>query len=97
MNNHVRGLAATAAVAMMLAVSVPGTAEATHKIGHLAAGVGIGLLLGGALANPGYAAPAPVYVQPAPIYVQPSCYWQKQRMWDPYVGAYVMRSVQVCQ
>ncbi len=68
-----RNLAIAAGAAAMIAGSAAAPAQATHQFGHLAAGVGLGLLIGGALnANrPPIYAPAPVYVQPAPVYVQP--------------------------
>ena len=46
----------------------PTPANANHKWGHFAAGVGLGLLLGGAARRPVYQAPAPVYVAPTQYY-----------------------------
>jgi len=84
MKMAIHKLAATAAVAAMVAVSVPSAANATHQWGHFAAGVGLGLLLGNA-APPVYA-PAPVYVQPAPVYVQPRVCYRKEKVCEPYTG-----------
>jgi hypothetical protein len=75
----------------------PAPANATHKIGHFAAGVGLGLLLGGAVRRPVYQAPPPVYVAP-PAYggLPPAHYnWCINRYrsyhpasntWQPYNG-----------
>ncbi|MGI9399661.1 MAG: hypothetical protein ACR2O0_00275, partial [Rhizobiaceae bacterium] len=60
-------------------------------------GVGVGLLLGSAIANRGYYRgttypPAGAYA--TPVY-QPTCYWERRQFYDAYRGTYWKR-VQVC-
>lgn len=95
MRSRITAFMIVAAGAAFLTVNSSAPAQAGGK--DAAIGFGIGTLFGLGLANraPVYA-PAPAYVAPAPVYVQPRCYWQKQKIWDPYVGAYIWRSVQVC-
>ena len=80
---------AAGSAAMLAAVAAPAPANATHKVGHVVGAFAAGALLGGLLAQP-----RPVYG--APVYVQPVCRWQNTRIWDPYIGAYVIRRQRVC-
>jgi hypothetical protein len=101
MNSTLRNAMIGVAAASMLAVSVPAPAHATHKIGHFAAGVGLGLLIaGGIAANAAQGGYKPVY-QPAyqPVYVPTCHYVTKYRWeWDPYFGSNVQKpyTVKVC-
>mgnify|MGYP000622108584 CR=1 FL=1 len=87
MKFSIRGAAAAIGVASMLAAAsvVPAQAGGSAFAGGL-----IGGIIGGAIANS-----APPRYAPAPVYVAPRCVWQKQKVWDPYVG-WVWRNVQVC-
>ena len=72
-------VALTAALAMTAALATAGTAEAGSKhrdraIAAGAIGVVAGMIIGGALSQPGYA--APVYVDPDPVYVAPEPYYE---------------------
>jgi hypothetical protein len=81
-------MTATALVASPDASRADNGQVAAGIIGGLAAGT----LLGAAVAQPRYYAPAPVYVGPPP-----SCYWTRgQPLWDEYRGIWVRPRVQVC-
>ncbi len=89
-----------AAAAALIAVSAPQPANATHEIGHAIAGGIIGGIIGGAIVNNQRRyQQQPVYQQPVyqqPVYVQPACGWQKTKIWDPYIGAWVFQKQWVC-
>lgn len=92
MNNRIRKLAVASISAAMLATAAPGSAQATHQIGHFLGGVVAGAVIAGALdANRG-----PVYA-PVPVYSAPAyqCSWRFQTVCDPYSGCY-RRKVQSC-
>ncbi len=87
MKIYIRGTLVAAGVASMMAAAsaVPAQAGGSAFAGGL-----IGGIIGGAIANS-----APPRYAPAPVYVAPRCYWQKQKVWDPYQG-WIYRNVQVC-
>ncbi|MCC2095603.1 MAG: hypothetical protein KDJ29_01855 [Hyphomicrobiales bacterium] len=92
MNNRIRKLAVAGLTAAMLATAAPGSAQATHQIGHFVAGAIAGAVIAGALnQNSG-----PVYA-PVPVYTAPAyqCTWRWQTVCDAYTGCY-RRKVQVC-
>jgi hypothetical protein len=75
-------------------IALPGRSRAEN--GQVAAGIigglAAGTLLGAAVAQPRYYAPAPVYVVPPP-----TCYWTRgQPIWDDYRGVWIRPRVQVC-
>ncbi len=49
-----------------------------------------GGFIAGAIIGSAAAAPPPYYYGPAPAYYGPGpgCYYTRQPMWDPYIGAY---------
>lgn len=94
MFTSIRTAALALGLAAVVTVGANKPAEATHQIGHFAAGVGIGLLLGGAAANRGYNNYHPPGVYATPVY-QPTCYWERRQFYDNYRGTY-WRRVQVC-
>lgn len=73
----------------------PAPANANHKWGHFAAGVGLGLLLNRAARAPAYGAPAPVYVAPPRYYgALPQahynyCFQKAPNTYDPQSNTYV--------
>jgi hypothetical protein len=89
-----KGLIVLVAVATMGATIAPaqagnGGAVAAGVIGGLAAGA----IIGSAVSQPRYYAPAPVYVSPPPV----RCYWTRgEPVWDGYRGVWVRPRVQVC-
>ena len=94
MKNRFRKFAVAGVAAAMLATAVPGSAQATHQIGHFIAGAAVGAIIGGALApRPYYAAPPGPAYAPAPVYVAPRVCWRKEKYFDPYSG-WGWRSVQ---
>ena len=85
-NSAIAGLAA---IAFVTAGSFAAPTEA-HANGKVAAALIGGALLGGFIASHA----TPVYG--APVYYGPSCYWQKQKVWNPYAGYYTWQNVKVC-
>ncbi len=95
MKKVIAALVAVATIAGSLAIEMP---AAKADGGRNAAAIGLGILgaavVGGAIANsqPRYGYDGgPVYYAP-----RPRCYWEKQPVWDPYLGANVYRNVKVC-
>ena len=85
-------IAGTAAIAMVAAGSLAAPNEAQAKNGKYLGALAVGAFIGGALvANGGYYGPGYGH-----SYGYPPCYWQKQKVWDPYVGYYVWQKVKVC-
>ncbi len=85
-------LALAAAASLGIAATVtPGTAHAGGGCFGCAVGAGIlGGLFAGAIIGSA-AAGAPYYDGPPPVYYDepgPGCYYTRERVWDPYVGAY---------
>jgi len=83
---------ATFAVAIMAAPTMA-RAGATDVAAYISS-----LFTGGALANAqqgGYNYVAPAY-QSQTAYVQPTCRFEKQWVYDPYVGAKIQKSITVC-
>ena len=95
MRKSIRAFVLAAATLAVVSTSFA-PANATHKVGHVVGAFAAGALIGGLLAQPRPVYGQPVYVQPAPVYVQPVCRWQNTRIWDPYIGAYVIRRQRVC-
>jgi hypothetical protein len=65
-------------------------------VGGALGGLAVGAILGGAMSQPRYYAPAPVY-EPAPVYVVPQrrmCY-EEQEVWSPRYQDYIVRTVRV--
>ena len=99
-------LLATALVAS-LGMAVMPQAEARYdRNGWLIGGLAAGALIGGAMmsqpsqAAPVYAAPPPAYY-PAPVYVEPEPYYRcrvvNRRVWDPYLGSWVIQQREMCR
>jgi len=90
MNKTLLALAAAASIGVA-AVAVPGTAQAGGGCFGCAVGAGVlGGLFAGAVIGSAVAGPGPYYAGPGPYYAQPGpgCYYTRQPMWDPYIGAY---------
>jgi len=87
MKKTLLALAAAAAIGVA-AVGTPGTAEARCFGCAVGAGV-IGGLAAGAIIGSAIAGPPPYY-GPGPYYAEPGpgCYYTRQPVWDPYIGAY---------
>jgi hypothetical protein len=95
---------ATALVATLGVASMPQAEARYDRNGWLIGGLAAGALLGGAMmAQP--ARPAPVYsappaYYPAPVYVEPEPYYRcrvvNRRIWDPYLGSWVVQQREVC-
>ena len=91
MKTKLRNLFVVGLAAASFATAVPGSAQATHQIGHFLGGVAVGALIGGAIAQqPRYVAPAPVY---AP---QPRICYQRQQICDAYTGCRWQRVQYYC-
>ena len=88
-----RGLIVLVAAATMAAAVLPAPAQARNG-GAVAAGV-IGGLAAGAIIGSAVA-PRYYYAEPAPVYVAPpaTCI-DRQWVWSPRRGDYVMRNVRV--
>ena len=71
----------------------------SQSVGPLKRGVGglaAGAIIGGAVAQPRYYAPAPVY-EVEPAYAAPRCYMTRgEPVWDAYRGIWVRPRVRVC-
>lgn len=83
-------IAGTAAVALIAAGSLAAPNEAQAKGGKYLGALAVGAFIGAGLASHGYYGPGYGYGYTTP------CYWQKQKVWDPYVGYYVWQKVKVC-
>ncbi len=98
----------TAVAVAALAAGTVQQAEARYdRNGWLAGGVVAGALLGGALlaapraqAAPVYSAP-PAYYPGTPYYAEPEPYYNcrlvQRRVWDPYMGQWIIRQHEVCR
>lgn len=91
------------AVAALAAGTVQQAEARYDRNGWLAGGVVAGALLGGALLaapRPAYSAP-PAYYPAAPYYVEPQPYYNcrivQRRVWDPYIGQWIIREQEVCR
>lgn len=85
-----RTLLALAAVASMAVATVGAPRMAQAYCVGCAVGAGVvGGLAAGAIIGSAVAAP-PAYYGPGPYYAAPGpgCYYTRQPVWDPYVGAY---------
>jgi hypothetical protein len=89
-----------ASSALLLAISAtaliawpsPSGAENGQVAAGIIGGLAAGTLLGAAVAQPRYYAPAPVYVVPPP-----SCYWTRgEPIWDDYRGVWRRPRIRVC-
>ena len=91
MTTRFRNLAIAGAAAAMLAVSLPGGAQANNA-GAFVGGLFAGAVISGALnaGRPPIYAPAPVYSYPAHV-----CHREWQTVCDAYSGCY-RRRVTVC-
>jgi len=72
-----------------LTLAAPETADAGCW-GGCAVGAGIlgGIMAGAIIGSAVAAGPAPASVYIAPRPAGPNCYYTRQPMWDPYMGAY---------
>ena len=87
-------MAIGATATAMIAAPAPSRAENGQITAGVIGGLPLGTLLGAAVAQPRYEAPAPVYVAPPP---PPTCYWtHSEPAWDEYHGVWVPHRVQVC-
>ena len=96
-------LLATTLVATVGLAVMPQAEARYDRNGWLIGGLAAGALIGGAMMAqpaPVYAAPRPVY-SPAPVYVEPEPYYRchvvNRRVWDPYLGSWVMHQREVCR
>ena len=89
-----------ASSALLLAISAtaliawpsPSRAENGQVAAGIIGGLAAGTLLGAAVTQPRYYAPAPVYVVPPP-----SCYWTRgEPIWDDYSGVWRRPRIRVC-
>jgi len=75
----------------LIAWPSPSRAENGQVAAGIIGGLAAGTLLGAAVAQPRYYAPAPVYVVP------PSCYWTRgEPVWDDYRGVWRRPRIRVC-
>ena len=92
MNRASSALLLAISASALIAWPCPSGAENGQVAAGIIGGLAAGTLLGAAVAQPRYYAPAPVYVVPPP-----SCYWTRgEPIWDDYRGVWRRPRIQVC-
>ena len=91
--------AAAIALTAAGALAVPGEAHATDPVTlGIIGGALVGTVLGAAAESDNttvYYAPR-AYDPPPPTVLVPACYYETQRVYDPYINSYVYQKVRVC-